>query len=34
MEYIGLDVHRHYCVYTRLDEGGRILDQGKVANEA
>jgi len=23
MEYIGLDVHRHYCVYTRLDEGGR-----------
>jgi transposase len=34
VEFIGLDVHRHYSVYTRLDEGGRILGQGKVANEA
>lgn len=34
MESIGLDVHRHYTVYTRMDETGRILAQDKVANEA
>jgi transposase len=32
MEYIGLDVHRHYTVYTRVDEGGHVLAQEKVAN--
>lgn len=34
MESIGLDVHRHYTVYTRVDEAGRILAQERVANEA
>jgi transposase len=29
-----LDVHRHYTVYTRVDEAGRVLAQDKVANEA
>ncbi len=34
MESIGLDVHRHYTVYTRVDETGRIVAQERVANEA
>lgn len=34
MECIGLDVHRHYTYYTRVDETGRVLAQKKVANEA
>lgn len=33
MECIGLDVHRHYTYYTRVDEAGRVLTQEKVANE-
>ena len=33
MECIGLDVHRHYTYYTRVDEAGRVLAQEKVANE-
>ena len=34
MESIGLDVHRHYTFYTRVDEAGRVVAQEKVANEA
>ena len=34
MECIGLDVHRHYTYYTRVDEAGRIVAQERVANEA
>ena len=32
MEYIGLDVHRHYTVLARVDEAGRVLSHEKVAN--
>jgi len=34
MESIGLDVHRHYTVYARVDETGRVLARDKVAHEA
>jgi transposase len=33
MESIGLDVHRHYTVYARVDETGRVLARDRVANE-
>lgn len=33
MEYYGLDVHKHYTVFTRLDEGGQLLGQGRVTND-
>jgi transposase len=34
MEYFGLDVHKRYTVFTQLDEGGRLLGQGRVGNDA
>ena len=34
MEYIGLDVHRHYTVYARVDEHGEVVEQGRVKNGA
>jgi len=34
VESIGLDVHRHYTVYARVDETGRLLARDRVANEA
>jgi transposase len=33
MEYYGLDVHKRYTVYTRLDEGGQVLGQGRITND-
>ncbi len=34
MEYFGLDVHKRYTVFTRLDERGTLLGQGRVTNDA
>lgn len=34
MEYFGLDVHKRYTVFTHVDEGGRLLGQGRVGNDA
>lgn len=33
MEYYGLDVHKRYTVYTRLDAAGRLRGQGRIAND-
>ncbi len=33
MDYYGLDVHKRYTVYTRLDERGEVLGQGRITNE-
>ena len=33
MEYFGLDVHKQYTVYTRVNQAGTILGQGRVAND-
>jgi len=33
MEYYGIDVHRHYSVFTCMDEQGQILRRGRVANK-
>ena len=34
MRNVGLDVHQKYTYYTEVDEGGLVLRQGKVSNEA
>jgi len=34
MRSVGLDVHQKYTYYTEVDNGGAILRQGKVGNEA
>lgn len=34
MTYYGMDIHKKYTFYTEMDERGRILSQGKVANTA
>ncbi len=33
MDYFGLDIHKHYTVYTHMDEAGNVLGQGRLANE-
>lgn len=32
MFYVGLDVHKNYSYSTVMDEGGRVLEQAKIAN--
>lgn len=32
MDYYGLDVHKKYTVYVRMDQDGQILDRGRIAN--
>jgi hypothetical protein len=34
VQYFQLDVHERYTVFTHLDEGGRLLGQGHVGNDA
>jgi len=34
MRNVGLDVHQKYTYYTEVDDGGVVLRQGKVVNEA
>lgn len=33
MNYYGIDIHKQYSVYTKVNEQGMILDRGKVPNE-
>jgi len=33
MHYYGIDIHKEYSVYTKVNEKGTILGQGKVPNE-
>lgn len=32
MDYYGLDIHKRYSAYTRMDSGGQVLAQGRVDN--
>lgn len=34
MEYIGLDIHRHYAVLARMDQQGTVIDRRRLAHEA
>jgi transposase len=34
MEFIGLDIHRHYAVLARMDEKGKLLDRRRLGHEA
>ncbi len=34
MEYIGMDIHRHYTVLARVDERGKLLDRRRLGHEA
>ncbi len=34
MEFIGLDIHRHYSVVARVDEKGKLLDRRRLGHEA
>ena len=34
MEYIGLDIHRHYAVLARMDQQGTLIDRRRVDHEA
>ena len=34
MIHVGVDLHQRFCYVTALDASGRVLQQGKVANEA
>lgn len=34
MEYYGIDIHKKYSTYTRVDEQGKIMEQGKINNNA
>lgn len=34
MIYVGVDLHRRFCYMTAQDANGRVLHQGRVANEA
>lgn len=33
MNYIGIDIHKKYGVYTTLGEDGRVLDQSRIEND-
>ncbi len=33
MDYFGLDIHKHYTVYTHMNEAGKVLGRGRLANE-
>ncbi|MFQ5875700.1 MAG: transposase, partial [Dehalococcoidia bacterium] len=32
MDYYGMDIHKKYSVFVRMDEGGRVLAEGRIAN--
>lgn len=32
MDYYGIDIHKKYSTYTRVDEQGQIMEQGKINN--
>ncbi len=32
MDYYGIDIHKKYSTYTRVDEQGKIREQGKINN--
>jgi hypothetical protein len=32
MDYYGMDIHKRYSVFTCLDERGRVVRRGRVAN--
>lgn len=32
MDYYGIDIHTHFSVFTCMDEQGRVIRRGKVAN--
>ena len=34
MEFIGLDIHRHYSVAARMGVDGVVLEQRRLVNEA
>jgi transposase len=34
MHYYGIDVHKKFCAFTCMDDAGRVLRRGKVANTA
>lgn len=33
MEYYGIDIHKRYSVYTKVDQAGKVVERGKVPNE-
>lgn len=33
MQYIGIDLHKQYGVYTTLGEDGRVVDQSRIVND-
>lgn len=32
MHYYGIDVHKRFCAFTCIDDGGRVIRRGRVAN--
>ena len=34
MDYYGVDIHKKYSVYARMDEKGRVLSEGRIDNSA
>lgn len=34
MDYYGVDIHKKYSVYARVDEKGRVLSEGRIDNSA
>lgn len=32
MDYYGIDVHKKYSVFVRMDEAGKVIEEGRIAN--
>ena len=32
MHYYGIDVHKHFCAFTCMDESGQVIRRGKAIN--